>query len=248
MAPVEVPLIGVEGRPRPAAELGFEGEVVGRGLGKNLRQARFERVGLVTRDDVKKLPMRRVAGAGRGRPRMLASDVVEHKVDAKADAAAAEQTGERLEVGRRPERGLDLEVVDDRIAAVGLPGAGAEKGHEVEVANAELLEVVETLANSCERSGKAVDVGDVADHVGPLKPVGHKLALKIERRELGRAGDVVADHRVEKSGEHGGGRGAVHFLERSAEVAAKAPHPPREIISARKRSVRGALAEVGVER
>ena len=68
----------------------------------------------------------------------------------------------------------------------------------MQVGDAEFVEVVEVLDHTGQGSGEPIGVGDVADHVGLLEPVGLGLALQVAQEEfVGASSDVAHDAFVE---------------------------------------------------
>ena len=172
VGPVEVPLPLVEGRPDPALELLVPREVARREVREDLRQRALEVVGHVAvLEDVEVVPVRRVARPGARRPVVLAGDVVEHQVHHQADALAAERGGELAQVLGAAEVGVHRPEVPDGVAAVVVALARLEQRHQVQVGDAQVLEVVEVLGHALEVAGEPVGVAGVAEHPRLLKPV-----------------------------------------------------------------------------
>ena len=186
---VEIPLVGVERRPHPPPELRVEREVAGGGVGEDLGQRALVGVGLrpVRERAVEGQPPR-VALPRRDRPGMLPGRVVEDHVDAERHARRAQLRRQLAQVGDRPQRRLDGAVVGDGVAAVVRLGPRPQQRHQVQVGDAELAQVAETLADAPQRPGEAVDVRDVAHGLLAVEPVRGDLALVIERAQLRVAG------------------------------------------------------------
>ena len=98
--PVEVPLVVVERGPDPAAQLVVPGEAARGEVGEDLRQRQLVLVGElpVGEDQVVVALARRRRPARPAAHGVLAGGVVEHQVDAEADAAPAQGGGEVAEV------------------------------------------------------------------------------------------------------------------------------------------------------
>jgi hypothetical protein len=205
VGPVQVPLEAVEGRPHPpdAVDVGeAAGGVVGEHLGQGALVA--VRLGAVGEDPVEG-PVRRVAGRRGERPRVLRGGVVEHQVDAQGHAAVVQVGRQLLQVGHGAQPGVDRVVVDHGVAAVVVPLARCQQGHQVQVGDAELGQVVQPLPHSRQVAGEPVGVGDVADHPGPLEPAGVDLAAPVQGaqrdRPVDRGGDDPVDQAPRKIGQ-----------------------------------------------
>ena len=107
--------------------------------------------------------------------------------------------------------GLDPPVVGDRVAAVVGLRPRPQQRHQVQVADAELAQVRQPLAHARQRPGEAVDVGDVADGLLPLQPVGGDLALVVELLELGVARRGGARDGLEQRAELPGKRASLPY-------------------------------------
>jgi hypothetical protein len=113
--------------------------------------------------------------------------VVEHQVHAQRDAPLVQVAGQRLQVGHGAEARVHLAVVGHRVAAVALALARPQQRHQVQVADAQLDQVVQVLADALERAGEPVGVADVADHPGPLEPGRVDLPAAVQPPQLRRA-------------------------------------------------------------
>ena len=185
VGPVEVPLPLVERRPDPALELLVPREAAGREVGEDLRQRPLELVRQVAvGEDVEVVPVRRLAGPGARRPVVLARDVVEHEVHDQADALAAQRGGELAQVLGAAQLGLDRTVVADGVPAVVVALARLEQRHQVQVGDAQVLEVVEVLGHSREVTGEPVGVARVAEHPRLLQPVRGEQPLLVEALQV----------------------------------------------------------------
>ena len=118
---------------------------------------------------------------------MLAGDVVEDQVHDQADALAAQGGREVAQVVGGAEVGADRAVVLDGVAAVVVALARLEQRHQVQVGDAEVLEVVEVLGDALEVAGEPVGVAGVAEHPRLLQPVGGEQPLLVELVQVGRA-------------------------------------------------------------
>jgi hypothetical protein len=117
---------------------------------------------------------------------VLARGVVEDQVDAQRDVTLVQIRDERLQVGHGADPRIHRAVVLDRVAAVVIPVAGPQQRHQVQVADTEIGQVVEMLADTRQGAREPVGVTDVADHAGPLEPRGIDLAAAVEQAQLHR--------------------------------------------------------------
>ena len=199
--PVEVPLVVVERRPHPRVELVVEGEVAGREVGEDLRQRGLVGIGhRAVLVDVEVGAPVAVAGAGGRGPGVLTGHVVEHQVEAQADALGAQRRGERAQVVDVTEVGAHGAVVHDGVAAVVGCRPGRQQRHQVEVAHPEVAEVRRPLADPTEGAGEAVGVGGVADHRGSLEPVRLTQPQVVERAQVVGALGVGRAQRSRRGG------------------------------------------------
>ena len=118
---------------------------------------------------------------------MLAGDVVEDQVEHQADALAAQRGGELAQVVDGAEVRRDRPVVLDGVAAVVVALARLEQRHQVQVGDAEVLEVVEALRHALQVAGEPLGVAGVAEHPRLLQPVGREQPLLVEAVQVGGA-------------------------------------------------------------
>ena len=170
---VEVPLIGVEGGHDHLARLLAPAEVAGRGGGEDLGHGALKLVGDVP-VVVEKVAVlvRLVPSAGALCPLVVLAGVVHDKVKADGDAALVAVGRELRQILHRAEGGLHLAKVGHRIAAVAAAHGAFQQGHQVQVVDAGLLNVVELFPHALERAGKAVHIHEHADQIVPPVPVG----------------------------------------------------------------------------
>ena len=114
---------------------------------------------------------------------MLGRGVVEHQVDAQAHPAGAQLLAQALQVVHGPQRRIDLPVVGNGVPAIGLALPWAQQGHQVQVPDVQLRQVVEVVGDPCQRAGEPVRVAHVADHRRLLEPVRPHRALQVERHQ-----------------------------------------------------------------
>ena len=220
--PVDVPLVVVEGRPDPGVELVVPREVARSEVGEHLRQARLERVrnGAVG-VHVEVRPLLDVARPCGRCPGVLARHVVEHQVQAQADALRPQRGGEVAQVVDGAEVGPHRAVVHHRVAAVVGGRPGGQQRHQVQVGDAEVAEVVRAGTHPGQGVGEAVGVGGVPEGAGLLEPVGLAEPALVELAQLvGSIGVGRPRDRLETVGDVGRGVGAPDTAERADQVLA----------------------------
>ena len=165
--PVEVPLPRVERRPHPPGGVVVPREAARGEVGEHLGQRALVGVGqLAVGEDAEVGAVVRIAATGRLRPLVLAGDVVEHEVEAQADAPLPQRGGQPAQVVDGAQVGADRAVVGDGVPAVVGTRPGLEQRHQVQVGDAELLQVVGVLGDAVQVAGEAIGVGGVAEHRG----------------------------------------------------------------------------------
>ena len=90
--------------------------------------------------------------------------MVEDEIEHKADPGVPECGGEPGQVLDRPQVRADGAEISNGVAAIAVGVPREEDRHEVQIAHAELMEIVDVAGASRERSGKAIGIGGVADH------------------------------------------------------------------------------------
>jgi hypothetical protein len=144
-------------------------------------------VGFAARHEIVELAIGRVAGQRAFGPVMLVRRVVKDEVQTQADAGFAQVFGQRAQFFHRAERGIDIAIAADRIAAVALAIGRLEQRHQMQIRQPERLEVRQPGADTLEIIGEQVDIGDPADHFLGLEPAGIGFTLCIERLQISRA-------------------------------------------------------------
>jgi hypothetical protein len=84
------------------------------------------------------------------------------------------------------QRRVDLAVAADRVAAVVVALRAGEQRHQVQVGQAQLLEVGDLGAHALQVPGEQIDITHAAQHLLRLEPVRVGLALRVQRLEPGR--------------------------------------------------------------
>ena len=174
---IEVPLIGIEGGHDDLTGLLAPGEVAGRGRREDLGHGLFKLVGNVP-VIVEKVPVLvfLLAGAGAPGPLMVLGGVVHDKVQADAHAAVVALVAELCQVLHGTQFRLYLAEIRDSITAVAPARRALQEGHQVDIIEAALLQVVEVLPHAVQGPGEAAGVHEHAQHLVALVPVRHLLA------------------------------------------------------------------------
>ena len=189
--PVEVPLVVVERRPDPARDLVVPGEAAGREVGEDLGQRLLVQVRQVpVRVHEVVVALLGVACPGRLGPGVLAGRVVEHQVDAQADAGVPECRRELAQVVDVAEVVADGGVVGDGVPAVVRRRPRCQQRHQVQVGDPEAGQVVDVLGDALQGVAEPVGVRRVAQRVAALEPVGLGQPPRVELLQLGRPGVV----------------------------------------------------------
>ena len=156
--------------------------------------------------DVEVLAVRGVAGPGALGPLVLAGHVVEDEVEDEADAGVVEVLGEGREVVHRAEVRAHRAVVGHGVATVVVALPGAQQGHEVEVADAELAQVGQAVGHPAQVSGEALGVRGVPDEAGVLEPVGAQHPVEVAAVQPVGALRVRGVGELDEVGRRGPGR------------------------------------------
>ena len=118
---------------------------------------------------------------------MLFGSVVANEINAERNAPAAQLCRNRFEVLQRAEGWVDATIIHHRIAAIRITGTRLQAGHEVDIADAQFLQVVQLGQHALQVFGKAVDVENIASHVSALKPVWFQIPFQIKQFQVGGA-------------------------------------------------------------
>ena len=173
VGPVEVPLPFVERRPDPALQVVVPGEVARGEVGKHLGQRRLVRVGhRAVWEDLEVGPLRR--HRRRGPPtaqRCSRATWLSTRSSTRLIPWPRSEALSDAQVVHRAEVGPYGAVVGDRVAAVVVAVPRQQQRHQVQVGDAELLEVGDPLAHAGQVAGEPVGIGGVAEHARRLEPV-----------------------------------------------------------------------------
>jgi len=122
---------------------------------------------------------------------VLVRGVVEHEIEHQADPLAAQIGGQRGELVGGAQRGVDVAVAADGVAAVAVVLRAAEQRHQVQVGQPQLFEIRDLVADARQVPGEAVHVAHAAQHALALEPAGIGLARRVEGVQVRRAGGEV---------------------------------------------------------
>ena len=132
----------------------------------------------------------------------------------------------------RAEVGADGAVVLDGVSPVVVAVAGLQQRHQVEVGDAERLEVVEPRGQPGQVVGVPLGVAGVAEHPRLLQPVGLQQPALVEAVQVVGAVDVRAGRDVDQPARHGAGIG-VHDREPVEQVTPPAVQAEPELLAPR---------------
>ena len=186
---VEVPLEFIKGCEDPFLDLLVIGEIAGGDFGEDFRDGFFEFSRNIVRvvHEIEILVLF-FAGEGTQGPFMVFGRMVDDIIEANVDPLGAQPGDQITELVHRSETGIDFTVVRHSISTVILTFPSLEQGHEMDVGDAQLLEIGDLLDHTGQITGKQVGVEHHAH-----QPVGHvpgKIALVglLQRRGPGCRG------------------------------------------------------------
>ena len=188
VGPVEVPLPPVERGPDPTPGFVVPGEAARSEIREHLGHGRLVGVGKRTvRMDVEVVAVRRLPRPGPDCPLVLAGHVVEDQVDNQADPSSTQPPGEFLQILGGTEVWADRAVVADGVPAVVVAVARLQQRHQVQVADAEVLQVADLLADTTQVAGEPLGVAGVPEHSRTLQPVRGQQPPLVQSVQLGLA-------------------------------------------------------------
>ena len=117
-------------------------------------------------------------------PLVVLAGVVHHKIKTDGDAPFVAFGGESAQVLHRAQLGLDLAEVAYRIATVASALRAFQKGHQMEVVDPAVLDVVQIGPDSVQISCECVDVHQHAYQGMPLVPFGEGFPCPVYLLEL----------------------------------------------------------------
>ena len=123
-----------------------------------------------------------------GGPLVLVAGVVEDEVDHERDPRLAQLGRQVPQIVHRSEARIDLPVAADCVAAIVLTLRREEERHQVQVGEAQLLEVRDLLGHGGERPCVTIRVTDAAEHALGLEPGGGGGAPGVQRLQVRRPG------------------------------------------------------------
>ena len=158
------------------------GEDLGHGLFVLVRQRAIREhpvVGLVAM----------VPGHGGPRPVVLVAGVIEDEIQRQRDAVVAQLGGQLRQLLHTAELSVHLAIAAHRITAVVVSVRAPEQWHQMQVGDAHLGEIRDTLAQPGQIAGEQIDVAHRANHPIGLEPGRVRTAHGVERLQLRRARD-----------------------------------------------------------
>ena len=199
VAVIEIPLVGVEGGHDDFAQLREFGKVSRRGRWEDLRNRLLEltRDVPVVEEEVTILVLR-LAGPCSDRPFMVLARMVHHEVKADADAVVVALIGKGRKVLHRAKLRLHRAEIGNRITAVAPVLGALQKGHEMQVVDARLLQVVQVAAHAFQRPCKAAGIHQHAKEVVALVPVRIRKASLVPGLQLCRTAVIELVEHVAK--------------------------------------------------
>ena len=111
-------------------------------------------------------------GPGAAGPFVVLAGMVHDEVETDGDAPLMAVLGKSGKILHGAQLRLDLPKVADGVASVAAALGTLQKGHEVQVIHATVLDVAEFLPNALKRPGKGVHVHEHAHQIVALVPVG----------------------------------------------------------------------------
>ena len=194
---VEIPLIGPECGHDDLVHFRAPGEVAGRGLREDLRNGLLELVRngpvIVEEETILVLLLSCLRAHC---PLMILTGVVHDEVETYAHSAGVAVVRQLSQVFHSTQFGLNLAEVRDSVTAVAAILGALQQGHQVQVVDAALLDVIQMALHALQVSGKAVRVHEHSEHIVALVPVGRRLARFVPLTEHGASLLVVVIHHV----------------------------------------------------
>ena len=182
---VQIPLIGIERGHDDLAGLLTPGEIARRSRGEHLRHRLLvdvrdrpiviEEVALLILD---------FARARAPSPFVVLACVVHHEIETDRHALLVAFVRKPCQVLHRPQLRLNLSEIRHGIAAVASVLRAFQQGHQVQIIDARLLQVIQMLLYTPERAAEALGIHEHAQHIALLEPVRLFKPLCIQSAEL----------------------------------------------------------------
>ena len=171
---IQVPLVGIEGGHDHLAGLLAPGEIAGRGRREDLGNSLFKFIGdgPVVIEEIPVLVLL-FAGPGAPGPLVVLAGMVHDEVQADTHAAVVALIAQLRQVLHGAQLGLDLAEVGNRVTPVAAARGALQQGHQVQVIEPALLQVVQVLLHALQRPGKTVGIHEHAQHLISLIPLRH---------------------------------------------------------------------------
>ena len=194
---VQIPLIGPECGHDNLVHFRAPGEVAGCCLREYLRNGLLELVrnGPVIVEEVTVLILL-LSCLRAHSPLVVLTGVVHDEVKAHAHSAGVAVVSQLGQVFHGSQLGLNLAEVGNSISAVASVLGALQQGHQVQIVDAALLDVIQMALHTFEIAGEAVRVHEHTEHVISLVPVGRHLTRFVPLTKHGASLLVVLVHHV----------------------------------------------------
>ena len=159
VAVVEVQLKIVEGGPGPSLNLRLPGEIARCKIGEDLGQGFFVGIGqgAIFKKQVKILE-KWITLQGCLCPLVLAGGMVHHVVDHQNHAFLVQAGGQFAQLSHGAQAGVDFPVIGYGVAPVIRTRAWLKQGHQVQIGNAQFLEIINAVDQALEVARKQINI------------------------------------------------------------------------------------------
>ena len=130
-------------------------------------------------ENIIKIVVLRVAPDAALGPFVFVGGMVENKVHHGGNARFVQRTDDFAQIVYCAQRGIDVAVAADRIAAVALAFGAFKQRHHVQVSQAQFPEIRDFFFQAFQVAGEQVDITYAADHFVRQQPVGIFLTRQI---------------------------------------------------------------------
>ncbi len=174
-------------RPHPALHFFIPGEGTAPGFGENFAQclAVFFRLFPIRECQVE-IAVKLVACLCSQGPFVLVRGVVEHKICNKRDAVPGKFPRERGELVDGAKRRVRFPVARNSISPIVLALRRFEKGHEMQIFDAQLFQIWKALLNPAECPCPPIHIAHRTDYILAQVPTAFRRVLPVARFEPGR--------------------------------------------------------------
>ena len=112
---------------------------------------------------------------------MILAGVVHHEIEANGDAPGVAVFRQIRQILHGPQLRLNLPEVADRIAAVTPPFRAFQQGHQMEIADTAVRDIIQLLTHPFQGTRKSIDIHQHPDQAVPLIPVRMFLPVAVDR-------------------------------------------------------------------